>query len=145
MRKLLLSAALLLTIAATGIAQEKRERKPKTAEEIAQLHTDRLAENLNLSATQKEQVYALNLERSRRFEARHKENMTAMKGLREERQADETKFMELLTPEQQKAYTAMKEERKGKFAGKYGKPGPHRGERGKGSFQKPAPADGHAN
>ena len=105
MKKLMLSAALLLSVAAAGFAQEKRDQKPKSAEEIARLHTDKLAEKLSLSAEQKEQVYALNLERSQQFAARHKEHMAAMKDLREVRQAEEAKLLELLTPEQQKAYT----------------------------------------
>jgi protein CpxP len=129
MKKLILSAALLLSVTAAGFAQEKRDQKPKSAEEIARLHTDKLAEKLSLSAEQKEQVYALNLERSQKLAARHKENMAAMKSLREERQAEETQLMKLLTPEQQQAYTSLKEERRSKFAGKRGKHGPHKGDR----------------
>ena len=105
MKKLMLSAALLLSVAAAGFAQEKRDQKPKSAEEIARLHTDKLAEKLSLSAEQKEQVYALNLEPTQQFPAPHKEHMPAMKDLREVRQAEEAKLLELLTPEQQKAYT----------------------------------------
>lgn len=79
-----------------AIAQRGGDHTP---EERAKMRTERMAEELNLSAEQKEAVYAANLETAKANEADRAEAM----------KANNAKLKEILTEEQ---YSQLKSKRK---------------------------------
>src|SRR5690554_4005325 len=63
-----LIAVLVSGISLTATAQERQLRAPKSAEQIAQMRTDRLTERLALDETQQQAVYALSLEDAKKLQ-----------------------------------------------------------------------------
>ncbi|MBK1440348.1 periplasmic heavy metal sensor [Parapedobacter sp. ISTM3] len=124
--------ALLITLLVSGmtygtVAQQPRPEHPRSAEEIAKMRTDRLAENLGLSDEQQKEVYALNLEKAEKLKATREERAAKMAELRSEMKADQERLNDILTEEQremlkqQQAERAekMKAARKGRNEGKF--------------------------
>ncbi len=128
MKKIMITAALVASLVTIGFSQDKKERsrterpgserqrderKPATPQERAQRSTDALEKKLNLSADQKSQVYALNLERAERMDKMKsdlefkKGEMSKQKSYMEE--ADK-KLNKILSAEQQKSYAEMKKQ-----------------------------------
>jgi protein CpxP len=129
MKKLMITATLLISIVSFGYSQsasegsrpqrnriENRESQHalRTPEERAKMRADALAKRLNLSADQKAKVYDLNLERAREIEklrnsqnASKKDQMEKFRAFNEE---TEQKLNSILTVEQQKSYQQIKNE-----------------------------------
>lgn len=95
-----------------GVAAQQEKRPMPTPEERAQKMTDRLAERLNLSESQKKEIYAINLESAKKRQA----EMEAQKSEREEKQAEmkaqEEKIQNVLTEDQRKEWEEIKLEAK---------------------------------
>ncbi|MEJ7779057.1 MAG: hypothetical protein WKF68_05670 [Daejeonella sp.] len=128
MKKIMITAALVASLVTVGFSQDKKERskagKPaseqtreespvKSPQERAQRSTDALEKKLNLSADQKSQVYALNLERAERMDKMKsdpqfkKDEMPKQKSYMEE---SDKKLNKILSAEQQKSYAEMKKQ-----------------------------------
>ncbi|MGV3761775.1 hypothetical protein, partial [Parapedobacter sp.] len=73
MKNVVLIAFLLSGMAFSTFAQERVWRTPKSAEEIAQMRTDRLTEQLSLSKDQQRAVYELSLENAKKMQAERKD------------------------------------------------------------------------
>lgn len=124
MKNLLTTALLITAIAGSTIAQERRAERPeRSPEEIATLRTQRLTEQLNLTAEQREAVYGLQLEeatqqreliaerRNSAAEARQARG-EAMKQQRERQAALQQKLDEILTEEQRTKLAEQRVERR---------------------------------
>ncbi|SEN96965.1 hypothetical protein SAMN05216436_12714 [bacterium A37T11] len=129
MKKMLLSVALIIGMGAAGFAQEadKKEHghKPKSPEEMAQAQTNKLAEKLSLNDDQKKKVYALKLERSKKFanemKGKHEEMMGKRDEMLKDQQAEDEKLEQILTPAQKESYEKLKADRKEKIHSMQGK------------------------
>jgi len=117
MKKLLFLAIL---ISSTFFAQAQKDKSPT---ERAQSKVDKLGERLNLSDTQKEQIYALFLEQSQnrgnkgknRSEVTEEERQAYKAERKEQKAAFDAKIGEILTPAQ---YATYQEKNKGRKGGK---------------------------
>ncbi len=120
MKRFILIATFFSFLAICAEAQnERRSINRMTPEKIAERTTERMAEELKLSEDQKNEVYALQLERATR-------NLEEMKTQRERRKAahleEQKKLDAILTPEQkaqlEAQWTELKEKRKQSQEGK---------------------------
>lgn len=124
MKNLLLTVLLIGAIAGSAVAQERRAERPeRTPEEIATLRTQRLAEQLSLTAEQREAVYGLQLEeatqqrehvdalRNAAGQARQARS-EAIKQQRERQAAMRQRLDEILNEEQREKLSAQRLERR---------------------------------
>ncbi|UJP65667.1 DUF4890 domain-containing protein [Mongoliitalea daihaiensis] len=115
MNKLVLIAAMLL-FSFAGYAQ-RGQGAAQTPEERAKRMTERLATSLELSAEQKEAIYAINLkhagERQGQVEKRQQEREQQRKGMMEQRSTQQEEIEQLLTPDQQKKWEEMRAQNQG--------------------------------
>ena len=130
MKKLMITATLLIGLISLGYSQNTPERnrpernrpersgaehQMKTPEERAKMSTDALEKKLNLSPEQKDKVYALNLERAEKMEKIHKSEMAFRKNQMEKHKEmmaeSDKKLSKILTAEQQKTLEEMKANR----------------------------------
>lgn len=116
MKKLILVAALVCMATLGAFAQQQRRGETATPEERAQRQTERMAEQLQLSETQKAQILAINLEHAKKRQAEmeaRKAEMDAkreeMKAMREEMKAQDEQIKEILTEEQRAKWEELKE------------------------------------
>jgi protein CpxP len=113
MKKLILSAILLISMGTMTMAQTDHRKVKKTPEERAQHATDMLDKKLSLTADQKSKVYALTLEDMKKPKANHvkgeKRDTTAMKAAMDAR---DSKINNILNDKQRVAYKEWKEKRK---------------------------------
>lgn len=131
MKKLLICTVLFSGLITAGFAQDTTAGKRpagrgqygqhsvqeiKSPEERAKMSTDALEKKLNLSKKQKEEVYALNLERAEKMEKLRKSEMEIRKSQMEKRKEimseSEKKMNKILTQEQQKTMEEMKQKAK---------------------------------
>ena len=159
MKNTALITLLISGMAFSAVAQDRGHRTPKTAEEIAQMRTDRLTEQLALTGDQQQEVYALNLESAKKMKAEREERAARMAELREARaakmkewrtemKASKERLNEILTPEQREVLEQQRAERtekmkslkmrKGHWAGKTKGDRARRGKRGMYKFHKNA-------
>ncbi len=152
MKNVALITLLISGIAFSAIAQDRGARSTKSAEEIAQMRTDRLTEQLTLTKDQQQAVYALSLENASKMQAEHKERAkrademrkarTAMMDERRaEMKASQERLNEILTNEQREVLKQQQAERAEKMksmrdADKNGKFKGDRPRRGKRDFHK---------
>lgn len=122
MKKLMIIAAL----AGLSVATQAQEQKSKTPEERAQMRTERLAKQLDLSPEQVAQVQAINLkyidktdELRKERQAEHAETREAGKAMRGSHEAE---MKAVLTPEQYTKWMAAKEKVKARQTEKAGEP-----------------------
>lgn len=126
MKKILITAGLLIGLVGTGYSQRAPQRKGheagqphremKSPEERAKMSTEALEKKLNLTPEQKEKVYALQLERANKTGKMQEADAASRKNKMEKRKelmADGKKKMNnILTEEQQKTLEEMKEKGK---------------------------------
>lgn len=126
MKKILITAGLLIGLVGAGYSQDTPQRKGheagqphreiKSPEERAKRSTDALEKKLNLTPEQKEKVYALQLERATKTGKMQEADAASRKNQMEkhkELMADgEKKMNKILSEEQQKTLEKMK--KKGK-------------------------------
>lgn len=129
MKRLILSAILFLGITATGFSQERPQRVQKSPEERAQKMTDALDQKLSLSATQKSEIYKINLERAKAAGDFRKGRKEAGSQKRDNFKASDDKILSVLTADQKVTYNEWKAQRADKFKN-------HRGTRKPGSRNK---------
>ena len=138
MKKLLTLSALFVGLGFSAIAQDstkqvqpevrqemkqkkhlkvdrKKEWVNKTAEEIAQLRTDRMDKSLEFTDEQKEQVYAYHLKQAGQRKAQIEEQKATRQARMEEAKAQKEEFEKILTPEQKEKLSEIAETKKGKF------------------------------
>lgn len=114
MKKIMLTAALLVAFISSGLAQQGTGSKKdkKTPEERANNLTELYEKKLNLSASQKVKIYTINLERINKMQELRSEGS----GTREKREvliADTEKQIEaVLNDDQRKIYAEMREKAK---------------------------------
>ena len=121
MKKLVLSAILVLGITLSGFSQEKPQRTQKSPEERAQRMTDALDKKLSLTENQKQQVYQLNLERAQAMQhskgtGKHQD----MSQRKAQFEANESRLLSILNTDQRSAYEQLKAERAEKFKSRKG-------------------------
>lgn len=113
MKKLLLVAVIFSFVAIDAMAQRaERPGRKITPEKIAERAAERISKSLSLSEAQKEEVYALHLERATQ---NAKEMKARREKMRAERQAMQEKLEALLTPEQKAQWEKNKTETRQKF------------------------------
>ncbi|GHB46316.1 hypothetical protein GCM10008106_29080 [Mongoliitalea lutea] len=110
MNKLLLIATMLL-ISFAGFAQ-RGPGPNQNPEERAKRMTERMSEQLALTAEQQEAVYAINLEnatkRQAEFEARREEREQMRSKMMQQQRAQRDAIQEVLTPEQKEKWEEMR-------------------------------------
>ncbi len=152
MKNAALITLLISGIAFSSLAQERGQRASRSAEEIAQMRTDRLTEQLALTEDQQQAVYALSLDNAKKMQATHKERATRSAEMREARaakmnerraemKASQEQLNEILTDEQREVLKQQQAERAEKMksmrdARKDGKFKGDRSRKGKRSFHK---------
>lgn len=121
--RILILSAVLLFVAQSVMAQAGRgeDREPKTPEERAQKITDRMSKKLSLSDSQKESIYAINLEHAQKnddLRAKVQNGELDREGVKAERlsveKSRDEQITALLTEEQMPIYEEMKEKAKQK-------------------------------
>ena len=107
---------LISTITLTAFGQEhQRNRKPRSAEEIAKMRTDQLTESLGLTDEQQKEVYALNLERAEKMKTAREDRTASGAKMREEMKADRERLNKILTEEQREKLKKQQADRAEKF------------------------------
>lgn len=132
MKNLMMTAALLIGLAGTGYAQDRpqggrpgpgrpgagmmRNQEIKSPEERAKMMTEAMEKRLNLTADQKENVYALNLDRATKMDkmrqSQEKIRKEQMEKGREIMEEHDKKLNKILNEEQQKVLSEAKEKQK---------------------------------
>ncbi len=74
----------------------------KSPEEIAKTRTERLDKELKFTEAQRKDVYAYNLDQAKKFKQRADVQKKDREAMRSEMKADQERFKNILTPEQQK-------------------------------------------
>ncbi|MGO1815708.1 MAG: hypothetical protein ACTHZ1_02175 [Sphingobacterium sp.] len=138
MKKLLTLSALFVGLGFSAIAQDstkqvqpeirqevnqkkhlrvdrKKNWSNKTAEEIAQMRTDRMDKSLAFTDEQKEQVYAYHLKQAGQRKARIEEQKALRQARMQEAKVEREAFEKILTPEQQQKLSEIVEAKKGEF------------------------------
>ena len=119
MKKLMITTALVAGLISLGYSQNKPDKVMKTPEERAQLSSEAIGKRLNLTADQKTEVYALNLEQVKKMDEMRSSENAFRKSHSEKRKtlmADaDTKLNKILTVEQQKSYGEMKASKMGEM------------------------------
>ena len=132
------------TFAQDSTRRAKRPMANLTAEQRADKSTAMMEKKLNLTADQKQKVYAIELDRAKKMDAFRTEDRAAMKGKMKERKADLDKTKadldKVLTADQKTKLDAFRAEAKEK-AGKMRK-GPGRGRKDKAPVVSNPPAQG---
>lgn len=136
MKKFLSLAILLTGISLASFAQEGvQERKGEkrsyvrknyvhkdmvklSPEEIAKKRTEKLEKDLNLTAQQREEVYKLNLDKAKKFKEKSEIRKKERAEFRKEILSQNEKFMNVLTPEQQKIWKDKISKRSDEFKGR---------------------------
>lgn len=121
MKKLML-CLLLSGLMFTGFAQEKANIKEnvnhdghrsgkrefklveKSAEEIAQIRTDRMDQKLKFTDKQRKEIYSLQLDQAKKDKKNFVEHKAAMEQMKKDRMVQREKMMKNLDPDQQKLY-----------------------------------------
>ncbi|WP_073095675.1 DUF4890 domain-containing protein [Cyclobacterium lianum] len=136
MKKLLMITALMLITLVQVNAQREPDRD-WSPEAMAEKMTERMAEKLELDEEQKKAIYAAHLEQALKRKNEMEERKAAMASRREEmkaeREAHATKINEILTPEQQEKWEAMRQEGRQRIKQGHRQPGKrmmNRGTRG---------------
>jgi protein CpxP len=115
MKKIILTVAIAVTALTASYAQ-KGNKAELTPEQKAEKMATKLKTKLSLTDEQKTKVYQVEVDRMKKAEEWHKANKEAMSSKKEERQAfmkqNDEKLEKILTPDQKKAYEAMREQRK---------------------------------
>ncbi|MEC3879782.1 Spy/CpxP family protein refolding chaperone [Parapedobacter sp. 10938] len=122
MKNAVLITLLLSGMAFSAFAQERERRTLKSAEEIAQMRTDRLTEELTLSEEQQRAVYELSLEDAKKMQAERKDRRAQSEATREERatqmgerreamKASQERLNKVLTGEQREILKQQQAER----------------------------------
>jgi len=109
--KKLASILVAILISTVAFGQDREQRSP---EERAKNYTDRLTEQLDLTAEQQKKFYEMSLEEnkaSREMRAERNNNREAMQKRMKERQQ---KLEAILTPEQLSKYKALRREQMNK-------------------------------
>ncbi len=117
MKKMIVSALMLGVLTLGAFAQDKNTHNKKTPEEKAQLMTDKMDQKLRLTATQKSQVYKLNLESAKernlyKHNAKDKPDATARQSFKEHMKSRDEKLNSILNDEQRNVYQQYKQEHK---------------------------------
>ncbi len=124
MKKLMITATLLVGLISFGFSQVKRdsmraqhsERMVKSPEERAKMSTEALAKRLSLTDKQKQEVYAVNLERAKKMEKLRSTEDEFRKSQMEKYQSlmddSDKKLDKILTDEQRKNYEQMRAQQK---------------------------------
>lgn len=105
--------SMLLVVAGLSFAQQRTRSTP---EESAKRTSERLAEELKLSAAQKDSVYAYSLAQSKAMQQAFQNNRDGDRQqmgekMRELRTQTDKKILSVLDDNQKKAYTKLTEER----------------------------------
>lgn len=89
-----------------GHRSGKREFKldKKSAEEIAQLRTDRMDQKLKFTDKQRKEIYSLQLDQAKKDKKNFADRKAAMEQMKKDRMAQREKLMKNLNPDQQKLY-----------------------------------------
>jgi len=118
MKKLMIIAVL----AGMSVAAQAQDKERKTPQERAQIRTERLAKELELTPDQKAKVEAINLKFADQAEAVRAEREAERAEMRKEgkavRDAHDAEMKAVLTPAQYAKWTAKKQEAKAKHVEK---------------------------
>lgn len=113
MKKIILIATIFTLTFATAFAQRGQQREATTPEQRAERITIRMSEQLELTETQKEEIYKINLENSQKrnaeMEAVKKERAEKRSQMQESMKAQNEQIEAVLTPEQKVKWSELKE------------------------------------
>ena len=105
MKKLVIAMMSILLVSTSVFAQQ---RQRPSAEDMAKRQTEHMAKNLSLTDEQKAKIEAINLKYGQKMEemiqAGKEEREAKMELLKKNRDAKDTEFKEVLTPEQYTQY-----------------------------------------
>ncbi len=113
MKKWMIASALLVFTSLQLVAQQEK-RTPPNPEERAQMATERMATELNLSEAQKSQILALNLDQAKKRQAEMEQEAAERKAKMEEMKAHQEKINAVLTDEQRAKWEEIKMEQRDK-------------------------------
>lgn len=108
MKKLMIIACLSVAFLAHSHAQDRRT--PPSPAQRAERMSQRMADQLALTAEQKKEVYSIYLDRFQKSTANRKDQHERMASIREEMVKDREKIDSLLTPEQRQKWTELRAE-----------------------------------
>jgi periplasmic protein CpxP/Spy len=118
MKKLLMIAA-ILTLSFTAFAQRGQQREMSTPEQRAERMTTRMAEQLELTEEQKEEIYKINLENAQKrqveMEARRAEMEARRAEMKSQIESQKVQIEAVLTPEQKEKWEEVRTENRRKI------------------------------
>ena len=120
MKKIVKMMALVLPmmLLTNSFAQEgegpEKDRPEMTPEQIAQKRTEKMKEELALTADQEKQVYDINLAHAVQMKQYREEMKALREKMKAEKDANRTKIKAVLTPEQNVLFDQKAEEMKNK-------------------------------
>lgn len=139
MKKLLI-IAMMFSLSFAAFAQRGQQREMPTPEKMAEMMTNRMAENLELSEDQKKKIYEIHLENAKKRQVERDARRTEMESKRQEmtaqRQKQNDQIEAVLTPEQKAKYAEMKANARERGAMRPGRGGERGPEMRKGHGQK---------
>jgi Spy/CpxP family protein refolding chaperone len=111
MRKWILASGLVLMISLSSIAQQKSEER-STSEQRAARMTEKMAERLSLTADQKKQILAINLEHVKRRDQDRMDQQKESDARKAEMKKQDESIKAILTDEQRTKWEEIKLNRK---------------------------------
>jgi Spy/CpxP family protein refolding chaperone len=111
MRKWILASGLLLMISLSSTAQQKSEER-STSEQRAARMTEKMAEGLSLTADQKKQILAINLEHVKRRDQDRMDQQKESDARKAEMKKQDESIKAILTDEQRTKWEEIKLNRK---------------------------------
>ncbi len=118
MKKVILMAAITLFGFTAAFAQDnvkknnKADHQKLTAEQRAEKSTSELDKKLSLTADQKQKIYAIELDRAKKGEAKKSAVQAERKARKADMEADKAKIEQVLTPAQKTKLEALRAEKK---------------------------------
>jgi Spy/CpxP family protein refolding chaperone len=111
MRKWILASGLVLMISLSSIAQQKSEER-STSEQRAARMTEKMAERLSLTADQKKQILAINLEHVKKRDQDRMDQQKESDARKAEMKKQDESIKAILTDEQRTKWEEIKLNRK---------------------------------
>ncbi len=111
MKKWIIASALLMLVSVSTFAQRQSKGERPSPQERAKMMTERMANQLELTEAQKEQVMLINMEYAEKREAEMEARKKEMEARKIEAQEQEAKIQSVLTEEQRAKWTQLKDKR----------------------------------
>ncbi|MFD2201693.1 DUF4890 domain-containing protein [Shivajiella indica] len=117
--KKLLMIAIIFSLSLAAFGQREQQKEKPTPEQRAERMTDRMAEQLELTEVQKQEIYAINLQNAQKrqaeMEARRIEMEARREAMKSQMESQRAQIDAVLTPEQKEKWEEIRAENRRKI------------------------------